>query len=423
VTVTDGVTGCASSASRTVTVNQPPTVSINSGTTPAVICAGSSTNLTASASAANPSYLWNPGGATTALVTVSPAATTSYTVTVNDGVTGCASSASRTVTVNQPPTVNINSGTTPAVICVGSSTNLTASTSASSPTYLWTPGGATTATNTVSPAATTNYTVTVIDGLTGCASSASRTVTVNQPPTVSINSGATPAVICAGSSTNLTASTSASSPTYLWTPGGATTATNAVSPAATTNYTVTVTDGLTGCASSASRIILINVHPTSVVSGSTTICAGGSATLSAALTGTPPWNLAWSDGAQQNAITSSPATRSVSPGLTTTYTLSSLTDAHCAAQSSDRTGSASVTVMPAPTAWLAFVLNEGLYIGVSANSTWQIQSSGDLQHWGNVGTSYSLDASGQPQLIPGTASIGNGQNFYRAVWQRPTPCP
>ncbi len=231
-----------------LTVNALPGVSVNS---PA-ICAGSSAVLTATTGASSPSYLWNdPSSATTASLTVSPAATTTYTVTVTDGTTGCSQSGSGTVTVNPQPTVGVNS----AAVCAGGSATLTATTSASSPSYQWNdPSSATTPSITVSPASTTSYTVTVTDGTTGCANSGSGTVTVNPQPTVGVNSAA----VCAGSSAVLTATTSASSPSYLWNdPSSATTASIAVSPAVTTTYTVTVTDGTTSCSQSGSGMVTV----------------------------------------------------------------------------------------------------------------------------------------------------------------------
>ena len=72
-----------------------------------------------------------------------------------------------------PPTVNS------ATICAGGSATLTATTNASSPSYLWSPGGATSASITVSPGLTTIYTVMVTDGVTGCSASGSGTVTVS----------------------------------------------------------------------------------------------------------------------------------------------------------------------------------------------------------------------------------------------------
>src|SRR4030095_6664095 len=80
--------------------------------------------------------------------------------------------------------------------------------------------------------------------------------------------------------------------------------------------------------------------PTATGTGSTTICPGASAIVQAALTGTGPWDLTWSDGFQQN-VSSSPATRTVSPSVTTVYTVTSVTDANCSGTSS---GSATVTV-------------------------------------------------------------------------------
>jgi uncharacterized repeat protein (TIGR03803 family) len=83
------------------------------------------------------------------------------------------------------------------------------------------------------------------------------------------------------------------------------------------------------------------------VSGGGTICAGGSATIQAALTGTPPWSITWSDSVTQSGISTSPAMRSVSPSVTTAYTVTSVSDANGPGTSS---GSATVTVNPLPTA-------------------------------------------------------------------------
>jgi serine protease AprX len=65
------------------------------------------------------------------------------------------------------------------------------------------------------------------------------------------------------------------------------------------------------------------------VSGSTSVCSGGSATLTADLVGSGPWTLTWSDGTVQNGVTTTPATRSVAPTAATTYTLASVSSTGC----------------------------------------------------------------------------------------------
>src|SRR5207249_2644020 len=103
-----------------------------------------------------------------------------------------------------------------------------------------------------------------------------------------------------------------------------------------TQYQVVVY-GCGGSVLSSTATLTVNARPTSVASGSATICNGGSTTISAALTGTGPWTVTWSDAVVQTGVVSSPATRSVSPSTTTTYTVTALTDANCAALGGDLT--------------------------------------------------------------------------------------
>ncbi len=321
--------------SATVMALSPAPVTASAGG-PQTICAGGSTPIGGSPTATNGvspyTYSWSPATAlsstTVANPTASPTSTTTYTVTVTDSQMSTAQS-SMTVTVHALPTVSVNSAT----VCAGSLATLTATTGAGSPSYLWSPGGATTASITVSPASTTTYTVTVTDGTTGCANSGSGTVTVHALPAVSVNS----ATVCAGSSATLTATTGASSPSYLWSPGGATTGSITVSPASTTTYTVTVTDGTTGCAKSVSGTVTVHALPTVSVN-SATVCAGGSATLTATTGASSPSYLWSPGGATTGSIT-------VSPASTTTYTVT-VTDGATGCANS---GSGAVTVHSLPT--------------------------------------------------------------------------
>ncbi len=251
------------------------------------ICSGSSTSLTASGAS---SYVWSSGPSTPS-ISVSPSVTTTYTVTGTNALS-CTNTAVQVVSVTPLPTIII-SGTNS--ICAGSSTTLTAGGATS---YSWSNGPAT-ATNAVSPVATTSYTV--MGTTNGCTGMAMQTVSVNAIPTVSI---AGTAAICAGSSTTLTASGATS---YSWSNGPATAA-NAVSPAATTSYTVMGTSN--GCTGMAMQTVSVNAAPSLSIAGTAAICAGSSTTLTAS----GATSYSWSNG---------PATaaNAVSPAATTSYTV------------------------------------------------------------------------------------------------------
>jgi len=89
----------------------------------------------------------------------------------------------------------------------------------------------------------------------------------------------------------------------------------------------------------------VKAKPTASVSGSTTICPGGSAAIKANLTGTAPWTVTWSDGVVQSGVNVNVANRSVSPSVTTVYTVTNVADAYC---SNNGSGSATVTVSVLP---------------------------------------------------------------------------
>jgi gliding motility-associated-like protein len=316
-TVTYALSGCSTTGTGTVTVTPVPTVSSNSQS----VCNGVNATLTATPSVTGGTYSWAPGGYTTASISVNPGATTTYTVTYS--LNGCSSTGTGTVTVNTIATVTSTSQT----ICGGSSATLTATPSTSGGTYSWAPGGATTASITVSPASTTTYTVTY--SLSGCSSTGTGTVTVNPMPTVSSNSQA----ICAGLSTTLTATPSITGGTYSWTPGLAATASINVSPAATTTYTVTYS--LNGCSATGTGTVTVSPVP-SVSVNSPTIC-NGSDTLLTATPSTAGGTYSWNPGAATTqSITVNPTSNT---SYTVTYSLNGCSN----------TGTGTVTVNPVPT--------------------------------------------------------------------------
>jgi len=254
------------------------------------------------------------------------------------------------------PTASLTGGTT---ICPGNSATLSVSMTGTPPFTLYWGDGFTqsgimtlTATRTVTPSATTTY---LLSGITDAA--CARGVGAYATVTVAALSSAisAPSAACTGSS-GLSASVPDAGPgaTYSWSitngtiTGGAGTRSITFSPGTSGSLQLSVTVAVGSCSSSSSSTIPVSAPPTAAVSGSATICAGQSTNLSVVLTGAPPWTLTWSDGITQSGLASSPATRSVSPFSTTTYSVTALTDATtCGGTSS---GSAVVTVNPIPNA-------------------------------------------------------------------------
>ncbi|HRG90670.1 MAG TPA: T9SS type A sorting domain-containing protein, partial [Chitinophagales bacterium] len=116
------------------------------------------------------SYSWSDGLGTNDAVTVTPTVNTIYSVVVTDA-NNCSATAEQTVTVNTLPVAAIT-GT--ASVCEGTSSALTATGGTS---YDWSDALGTNDQVTVTPAATTTYSVTVTDA-NSCSNTATYTVTV-----------------------------------------------------------------------------------------------------------------------------------------------------------------------------------------------------------------------------------------------------
>jgi uncharacterized repeat protein (TIGR01451 family) len=268
VAVTDA-NGCTGNDSHNIVINPAGAANI---TGPTAMCPGDTVTLDAGIGFA--SYLWSTGE-TTQSIDVSPGSTTTYSVNVTDG-NGCNGSDTHTVTVHPAPTATI-APSGPTTFCTGGSVTLTANAGTS---YLWS-NGATTQSIVVTAGGTFSVAVTNASGCT--ATSASVPVTVNPNPNVNIT-GATST--CASTPVTLDAGVFAS---YLWS-NGATTQTITVSPATTTTYSVTVSDGT--CSGSDSHTVTVTANPTATITAPATLCSNAS---SSASVGTQPGaTYAWS---------------------------------------------------------------------------------------------------------------------------------
>lgn len=272
VTGTDA-NGCQNSATVTITIIPPPTVT----TGPAkIICEGDTTSLFASGGI---SYSWSPATGLSCTNCPNPVAnplvTTTYTVTVTDAI-GCQNTGSQIVTVNSLASGNFISDTS---LCIGSSIQLYATGFA---TYQWSPASSlsctTCPTPTATPTTTTTYTVAVADN-NGCQDTGTVNVVVHNLPIVNT----TPDVsICIGSNTSLSAYGGV---TYQWAPSSGLSCTNcqttSASPLTTTTYTVTATDA-NGCQNTATVTVTVLPLPTVTKSPDVAICEGDSTQLNAA---------------------------------------------------------------------------------------------------------------------------------------------
>lgn len=122
-------TGCEGSRVLvTATITTPPSIALSASQTE--ICAGQSTDLSVTSSNdPDYTYTWTPGPLTGATQTVSPAATTTYTVNAVDNSNGpnagCASTGTIGITVNPLPQPVVISPTAP-IVCVGGNVSITA---------------------------------------------------------------------------------------------------------------------------------------------------------------------------------------------------------------------------------------------------------------------------------------------------------
>ncbi len=211
-------------------------------------------------------YIWSNGQTTNPVIGL---CTGTYSVISTD-VNGCQVSQTGMI-VSQPNALGVTVNATPSSICVGQSSNLSSNVvgGASPYTYLWS-NGSTLPSTLVSPIVTTSYTVNITD-VNGCTTTGSVIVTVN--PSLTISATATPSSICVGQSSNLSANAGGGNGgpyNFMWLPGGSGQTIN-VTPATTTIYTVTVSDG---CSPSVSTTVVVNVNPSPVIAFSTTPLSG-----------------------------------------------------------------------------------------------------------------------------------------------------
>lgn len=264
-------TSCTFSETQDVTVNPTPNASAGNDTS---ICLGGTATLTATGGA---SYLWN-NGMTTATISVSPTATTSYNVQVTSA-DGCVDLDTVVVTVLPTPVVALPDPT----ICQGSNTTLDAGNAGA--TFAWSTSAST---QTINVSTAGDYIVTVTLP-SGCNNTDTATVTISTSLTVNPGNPG----ICPGDTATLNAGNPGAS--YVWSTGDLS---QTIQANTAGTYSVTVTDA-NNCTGTGTSTVTINAVPT-VSLADPTICVGSSTTLSAGNTGA---SFNWSTGANTQSIT------------------------------------------------------------------------------------------------------------------------
>ncbi len=379
VSITDSGTGCSVTApsaaitgSADITVSSAPSSTVSGGGT---VCAGATLpDVTFTFTGTAPfNFTWTDGTTSTPVVgqatptfTITNAPAGTYAIIALTDATACPGSSFGTpvsVIVNPLPTATITGGGT---ACQGSTLpDVTFTFTGSAPfDFIYSDGTTTTPvighlTNvfTITGAAAGTYSITTLSDVNNCFATSFGTpvtVTVNPLPTATVSGGGT---VCSSAPLpNVDFTFTGTQPfDFSYSDGTATSVvtghlsnTFTISNAPAGNYSiVTLKDG-NGCnATSLGGSVAVNVSPvaTGVLSGNSSICVGGSAPLSVALTGTGPWDIVYSDGSSTfpvNGIVSSPATITVSPLISTNYTLVSVSDAVCGPGTVS--GGASITV-------------------------------------------------------------------------------
>jgi gliding motility-associated-like protein len=425
--------GCGSTTTATtqVTVNgSPPAIGPVNGLT--AVCANQTGVTYSVTNVASANYTWTvPAGAT-----ITSAPTNSNIITVNFGTTAgsitaiaatACGSATSIVSVNMTAAGNLT--VTPSMtVCPSSTITLSA---IGGSTYTWSP------TATLSSANGSTVSATPITTTTYSVSSISCGVPVTATVEININGGA-PAiglidgqfVICNSAKTGLTYSVvNVPGAIYSWTvPAGATiTSAPLNSNSITVNYGVSsgsiIVTATTACGSATSIATMTLIpSPTITATSNATICTGGSATLNA----NGGASYTWSPGGS-NALS-----LSVSPTVTTTYTLTGDNGIGCT-----NTSTVEVAVVSSPTLVISpnFTVCPNTAHTFSAsganNYTWtpniflNTNTSGTVISTPTITTTYTVDASTSPSCTDTkTVSITVSNTvIVIASATTPTICP
>lgn len=353
--------GCSATSAPIVVNVLPAPIATISALGSTSFCQGGNVALLSSPGV---SYSWS-NGSTSQNVNVSTGGPVTVQVT---GTNGCSTtSAPQAITVHALPVLDPIAGA--SGVCVGSTGTITNTTSGGT----WTSANANVAvvnalTGIVSgnSIGTANMTYSYTNA-NGCSASVSAPLVVAAIPNAATTlAGST--VFCQGGSVTISAPTASS---YLWSPGGETT--QSISATTAGSYSVQVSNG--ACSSTSPvTMVAVNALPAATIAATgTSICQGGSVTLTAA----PATSYAWTNGSTTQSITVSTAGNY---GVTVTNVNG--------CTSTSATTAISVGTLPA-----SFISAAGPTTFCNGNSVVLSANSGASYQWSNGATTQNITAN------------------------------
>lgn len=269
-TVTDTLTTCFSSpAALVVADTSKPTALAGGGDI--ITCAQTSVTLTGTGLPAGVTFAWTgPNGFTSALQNPVVSAAGTYQLIVTKPQNGCTAASSISVTANTaPPTASAS--VAGALTCVVNSLQIFGTGTPAGTTFAWTgPNGFNSSAQNPTVFGPGIYVLTVTNPQNGCTANASATVISNTTPPGATATGGLKT--CANPTVTLNATSGTSGVSYLWSGSGGFMS-NLPNPTVSLigTYSVTVTNPVNGCVSSATASVTQNLTPPNVTATSTSI--------------------------------------------------------------------------------------------------------------------------------------------------------
>ncbi|MEO8069353.1 MAG: T9SS type B sorting domain-containing protein [Flavobacteriales bacterium] len=284
--------GCTASGNITITVGNMSNLVVS--TNDNQVCIGQQVQLNAAVTGgANLQYAWSPAASLNNATIANPVATlpgtTTYSVTVTDGLSGCTLSGGVTITTNAPYVLN---ATPSATVCSALGLQLTVAHNVPAPQYVWAPAANLNAGNIQSPTIMADtsaiYVVTITDA-NGCSATDTTHITVAfddlvQPPDTAI---------CQGQSIVLNAGYPGND--FLWSTNATT---QSITVNSTNNYVVTITDAM-GCEAVRAFDVVVNPLPIVNLGPDLALCGAASQVLNA---NSPGSAVLWSTNAVTQQI-------------------------------------------------------------------------------------------------------------------------